>query len=141
MLTEQDLVAALRAADAPGLARMGLRFDRVVVRVVGQLRAFAEEEVPAPVAVRLALTAPLRQPARTVDDLKREIRARIAAGPPPGDWRGEVNGTGVLLRLHTGAAAAAPRFLGFVHNPASDAAWILDQVERWLQTGARGPST
>ena len=139
MLTEQDLVAALRAADAPGLARMGLRFDRVVVRVVGQLRAFAEEEVPARVTVLLALTAPIRRPARSTEDLMCEIRARIAAGPALEDWCGQVNGTQVRLRLRAGAAPGDPRLLGFVHNRTADAGQILDWAERWLHTAHPPP--
>ena len=139
MLTGRDLVAALRATDGPGPARLGLRFDRVVVRVIGALRAFADGEVPADMTVLLALCAPIRQPARTVAELGREIHARIAASPPRDDWIGQVNGTGARLRIRSGAAPGDPRLLGLVHNPGSDAGKILDRAEQWLND-TRGPS-
>ena len=110
-------------------ANLGLRFDRVVVRVMGDLKAFALEAVPDGSAAIVTLSAPLRVPARTVE----AVAALLASADLEGDWRGALHGNQVGLRRVRRAADTRPKLVGFVHNPSTDPVALLDLAERWLR--------
>ena len=48
---EREIAETIARAGGRRLTTLGLRFDRVVVRVVGGLRSFAEARAPAGVTV------------------------------------------------------------------------------------------
>ena len=82
-------VAAIgqKVAERGDLARPRLRFDRVVLRLVGGLRAALSELVPDGVAVVLTVTAPIRLPSKTATALEGRIRDCLARRPVPVDVR------------------------------------------------------
>jgi hypothetical protein len=117
------------------VAPRGLRFDRVVQRVMGELRAFTDQTVSPGVTVLLSLTAPIRLPARTVDELRQAMTAFLAASDPPREWQGEVNGNSARLRLIAGKAAHAPSLIGFVHNRECPCEPLFAAATRWARAG------
>ncbi len=121
----KEMAEAVLAGSGLSAAKLGLRFDRVVVRVLGDLAAFAEATVPEGAAVVVTITAPIRLPAKTVD----EVRAWIASAA---DRSGDIHGNQVSLRWVGNAANQRPKLAGFVHNPSTDAGRLLDLAERWL---------
>lgn len=133
---EKDIAERILSASGLRAAALGLRFDRVVVRVLGDLRAFAEARTPAGAAVVVSITAPIRLPARTVEDIEDAIASLLVAGGRQGDLSASFRGNGVRLRLVEQAGDGAPRLIGFVHNPGSSAEALLDLAEHWLR--ARG---
>jgi hypothetical protein len=125
-IAEQVLrTAGLRAA------KLGLRFDRVVGRVLGDLRAVAEQVVPEPLGVALTLTAPIRVPAKTVEAVRERLQALATAGRSTEDHCEAVHGNRVRLRL-VKRAAGRPKLIGFVHNPDQDADRLLALAARGL---------
>ena len=126
-----DLAGRILAANGLRAAGLGLRFDRVALAVLGALRAFVEAEAPAGVTVLATVTAPIRVPARTVDAVKQEIGALLAGSVPGEDLCATVHGNGVRLRLL--AVSSSHRFVGFVHNPTSPSAALLDLAEQWAR--------
>ena len=72
---ERDIAEAVLAGSGLTPAKLGLRFDRVVGRVLGDLRAFADGAAPAGVTLVVTVTAPIRQPAKTVDALRQAAEA------------------------------------------------------------------
>jgi hypothetical protein len=116
---ERD-IAALAAR-----AGLHLRFDRVVVRVVGQLKTNLAEVIPEGQAVLLTITAPIKHPAKTAAALERLVRD----GQPDREVRDTMFGNDVHIRRVTDVPPATPRVLGFVHNPDSDAGLLLDLAE------------
>ena len=121
------MTEAVLAGSGLSTARLGLRFDRVVVRVLGDLRVFAEGAVPEGSAVVVTISAPIRLPAKTVE----AMRERIAAAD---DQSGEVHGNQVRVRWLRKVAGGRPKLVGFVHNPSTKAGDLLDLAERWLRS-------
>ena len=128
---EKDIAEAILRAEGLSAAKLGLRFDKVVVRVLGDLRALAEQVIPEPFGVAFTLTAPIRLPAKTVEALRPRLEALAAPGRPTADDGLSLHGNQVRLRLAT-RAAGRPKLIGFVHNPDQDAGRLLDLAERGL---------
>jgi hypothetical protein len=130
---EKDHAEAILSATGLSASSLGLRFDKVVVRVLGRLRSFAEAEGAADVTILVDITAPIRSPAKTVEDLKALIVDR--RGADDGCIRADavIQGNRVSLRLVDGAPAGAPKLIGFVHNPDAPAKRLLDLAEAWLR--------
>jgi len=133
---EREIADAILRANGSSASRLGLRFDRVVVRVLGDLRSFAETAAPDGVTILVTISAPIRLPAKTVSDLKREIGALLTAGAPRGDRSATVQGNDVRVRLVERSPSAAPKLIGFVHNPDSAPKPLLDLAEQWLRAQA-----
>ena len=122
---EKEIAEAVLKGSGLSASKLGLRFDKVVVRVLGDLRGFAEETLPDGATAVVTITAPIHVPGRTVEALREGLGAA--------DWDGDVHGNAVRVRRMK-AAAGRPKLVGFVHNPDSDATGLLDLAERWLRT-------
>lgn len=114
-------------------ARVGLRFDKVVVRLVGRLRAGLGDAVPNGLMVVVTVTAPIRLPAKTVDALEQKIRLLLARRPHRTAERGRIHGNGVRIQLEKTYSTHAPKVLGFVHNPDSDPRALLETTHALLE--------
>jgi hypothetical protein len=114
-------------------SKLGLRFDRVVVRVLGDLRTFADAAVPDGATIVVTISAPIRLPAKTVDTLREKIAALLSAADRAGDRSDAVHGNQVSLRWVWPSAGQRPKLVGFVHNPSTDSGELLDLAERWLR--------
>ena len=130
---EKEIADAILSANGLSASKLGLRFDRVVVRVFGDLRSFAEAATPEGVTVLVTISAPIRLPAKTVNELKREIGAGLSADIPHGDQSATFHGNAVRMRLLEHSSNGTPKLIGFVHNPDSDPRRLLDLAERWLR--------
>ena len=130
---EKEIATEILKASGSSAARLGLRFDRVVGRVLGDLRAFAGGAAPADRTVLVTISAPIRLPARTVEALKQEIQAQLAAGRVGEDRCATVHGNEVRVRLTQPTPGRGARLIGFVHNPDSEPKRLLDLAERWLR--------
>ncbi|MBS0361069.1 MAG: hypothetical protein JSR98_06790 [Proteobacteria bacterium] len=133
---EREIAGEVLRSARLGASGLGLRFDRVVGRVLGDLRAFAEQAVPEPLGVALTLTAPIRLPAKTLEAVRARIQALTAQGRAAEDLRETLHGNDLRLRL-VRRAAGRPKLIGFVHSPDQDAARLLDLAARGLE-GERG---
>jgi hypothetical protein len=129
---EREIAGAILSAGHKRAAEFGLRFDRVVARALGELRAFAEATAPGDVTLVVTLSAPIREPARTVSALKQEI-GRLISETPLDDTRATVHGNAVGMRVIMHAPNRAPRLIGFVHNASSPSEPLLELAERWLR--------
>lgn len=115
--------------DAP---RPHLRFDRVVVEVMGRLRAAAAKTVPSGMTVVLTLTAPIRLPGKTVDVLETVIPTLVRRRPGR-DVKATIHGNSIRVRVLKGKSKRLPKFIGFVHNPESDPLLLLDLTQESLE--------
>jgi hypothetical protein len=130
--TEREIADKTLSGSGLSAARLGLRFDRVVVRVLGELRSFAEGATPGGVTILVTISAPIRLPAKTVEDLKREIGALQSVGAPHADHSAMVQGNHVRMRTVRQSSRPALALIGFVHNPTSAPELLLDLAEQWL---------
>lgn len=126
---------AILRASRNGLAddaKIRLRFDKVVIRLMDRLQAALGEAVPDGTTVLLTVTAPIRLPAKTADVLEEEIRALLGRRSPGRDEEDTIHGNRVRIRLVRGDFGRAPKLIGFVHNPDSDPRRILDATSELL---------
>jgi hypothetical protein len=109
-------------------AKIRLRSDKSVLRLVNSLKAALAEVVPEGQAVIFTVTAPIKRRAKTAAALESLVRS----GLPSGEVRNTIQDNEVRLIRVTGVAAHVPRVIGFVHNPESDAGLILALAESQL---------
>jgi hypothetical protein len=133
---EKDIAEEIVRAGGPTAARLGLRFDRVVMSVLGDLRCFVEGMAPPGATVVVAISAPIRRPAKTCGDLKPQLSVLLRAGVTQRDQVAVVHGNAVRMRLLKHPSGRALPLIGFVHTAAVEPACLLDLAERWL--GAQG---
>ena len=110
-----------------------LRFDKVVLRLVGGLQAALGEVVPDGQAVMLTVTAPIRLPGKTAAALESKIRNCLARRSAKVGIEETIHGNQVRLRIVKGVSAKASKVIGFVHNPETDAEALLDLTQSLLQ--------
>ncbi len=120
-----------RAAGA-SLSTLGLRFDRVVLRILRELTEHGDRVVPDGLRVLVTISAPIRLPARTADEVKRRIEALILQGAPR-ELIIDVNENIVGLRLVRAAHRPRPKLLGLVHNRDRDPKSLLELAERYAE--------
>jgi hypothetical protein len=99
-----------------------------VQRLAADLRAHADSVVPDGVMILATLTAPILQPAKTVEALQAKIVALVARSSRPGDLVMQVRGNRVRLRLRTPAPRLGAKLVLFVHNSNVDAEQLLDEA-------------
>lgn len=119
---ERDIVERIKAA------KVRLRCDKVVLRLVGGLQAALTNLVPDGEAVIFTVTAPIKFPAKTAAVLE----SLMGDGLPYGDRREVVHGNYVRIRRLTDVPRQRPKVLGFVHDPASDTGVIMALAEARL---------
>ena len=102
---DREIAEAVAAAGDTTTSRLGLRFDRVVVRA----------------------------PKTTAVALEREVAALLQNGCPEAERSVVLYSNRAALRLIERSPRRGKVLLGFVHNPDVDAAVILHLAERWLR--------
>ena len=120
-LTEWEIVEQITSAG------IRLRFDKVALRLIGDLQASAAEVFPEDESIVFTVTAPIKRPAKTSAALHRLLRDL-----PSGNVRQTINGNEVCARKVDAVVTGMPRVMGFVHNPESNPDLILDLVESKL---------
>lgn len=116
-------------------AKIRLRFDKVVIRLMDRLQASLREIVPDGTTVLLTVTAPIRLPAKTAAALEERIRALLGRRSPR-DEENTVHGNRVRIGLARGEPRRepqAPKLIGFVHNSDSDAPRLLSMARELLE--------
>jgi hypothetical protein len=109
-------------------AKLRLRFDKVVRRLIDGLKATLAEIVSEDQTIVFTLTAPIKFPAKTA----AAIEGLVRDGLPDSEVRNTIHGNHVRLRRVAGVPAEMPRVVGCVHNPESDASLIMALAEARL---------
>ncbi len=119
--------------------KAGLRFDKVVIRLMDRLQASLRESVPDGLTVLLAVTAPIRLPSKTAAELEEKIPS-LSQGR---DGKATIHGNRVRVRLLRNEPKRAPKLIGFVHNSDSDPLLffnITKDMLEWIgEAGRRTP--
>lgn len=109
-------------------ARLKLRFDKVVRRLGGELKAALAGVMPDGQSVVITVTAPIKLPAKTAETVENIVRDGLAHG----EICATIHGNQVRVRRIADVAANMPKVLAFVHNVESDAGQLLDIAEASL---------
>ena len=122
-----------RRAERVSLVKPRLRFDKVVLRLIGGLQAALREAVPDGRAVMLTVTAPIRLPGKTAAALEARIHAGLTRRPAKIETAETIHGNRVRVRIVKDVSAKASKVIGFVHNPETDAEVLLNLTQSLLE--------
>ena len=128
------VATAIESRAAPGAKarKPRLRFDRVALGLIDRLRTAIDGSVPDGLTVMATITAPIRLPARTAIAMEQRIRRLIATRAAPARVTATIHGNEIQVHLLKGGTARTARLIGFVHNPDSDPAVLIDVARSLL---------
>jgi hypothetical protein len=129
-----DRQIAHQISEMSGLSvrKLGLRLDKVVIRLFSDLRGFVETKARTGHVVLVSVSAPIQLPAQTERELEIRILALLDSKNGSRDKIAIIYGNRVRLRLIENASTRAPSFIGLVHNSDVSAKMILDLATRWV---------
>ncbi|HEX3429703.1 MAG TPA: hypothetical protein VHT03_02360 [Rhizomicrobium sp.] len=113
--------------------RPRLRFDKVALRFVADLRAALQAFVPDGQTALITITAPIRLASKTAAVVEETTRAHLARRSARVDIKETIHGNQVRVRLAKRVPNGVPKVIGFVHNPETDAESLLRFTETLLQ--------
>lgn len=103
-----------------------LRFDKVALRLISRLQAALSPRVPDGTVVILAVTAPIRLPAKTAAELERNISECLRRGAMQVEINDTICGNQTRVRFVKGGARPESKVIVFVHNPDTDPRVLFD---------------
>jgi hypothetical protein len=129
---------------APGVGRFRrsppkpprLRFDRVVVELLGRWRAALPERVPQGATAVVTITAPIRLASRTAATLEEMIGTPLCARTARRPLRRTVHGNQIQVQIMRSSGTSTSRLAGFVHNRETDPRPLFDLTRALLRVGS-----
>ncbi len=79
---DREMARAMTFAAGTSISKLGLRFDRVVLRVLRDLTEHCDRRAPERTGVVVTISAPIHRPAATVETLMQRIDALIEGRRP-----------------------------------------------------------
>jgi hypothetical protein len=128
--SDKALAEQIAQANGTTIARLGLRFDKVVLRLMENLLRALDGEVPAQTMVTMTMTAPIKLPAKTEQETLAHIRDLLHKKKSVSDLTFFENSISIRIISNT---QDTREFLGLVHNPDVDAHHLLNMIEAWYQ--------
>ncbi len=122
-----------KTAKRGDIAKPRLRFDKVVLRLVGDLQAALSQFVPDGEAVVVTVAAPVRLASKTTAELERRIKDVLARRSARAEIKDTINGNQIRVRFVKGVLARASKVIVFVHNPDPHSDILLEIAESLLQ--------
>lgn len=118
------------------LSGLHLRFDRVALRFVDDVRSSMNAIVPDGNMLMFTITAPIRLASKTATMLEEKVHGVLARQSAPVDLKETINGNQIHVRLVRGVPNRR-RVIGFVHNPDSDPRILFDVTQSLLRSPGR----
>ena len=91
--------------------------------------------MPCGLCIVFTVTAPIREPSRTMAALVEIIRAQLLLGTVRGEHAQTLYGNEAQVRVVTCHSPHAARVAGFVHNPDQPPSVLLNMAESLLKCG------
>jgi hypothetical protein len=109
-----------------------LRFDKVALRFVADLRTALHDAVPKGKTLALTITAPIRQDSKTAAEVERQLRELLSRRSSKLTFDETIHANRIRAHLIDGNSPRIPNVIGFVHNPDTDAAELLRAAQALL---------
>lgn len=113
-------------------AKPRLRFDKVVLGLIGRLQTGLHATVPDGKTLIVTVTAPIRLPGKTADTLEDRILSSLAHRSARLELKDTIHGNQIRVRL-VKSFGGTSRVIGFVHNPDSDPEILLGVTDLLLK--------
>jgi hypothetical protein len=117
----------------PAVTTPRLRFDKVAVRLVRDVRNTLGGMLPDGLCVLFTVTAPIREPSKTAMAITEMIQAILSVTPVLAGHFATLHGNEVQVRVVASRTPHALRVAGFIHNPDPSAAALLDIAQSLLE--------
>src|SRR5258705_10567803 len=118
---EKLIANEIAKANGVSVTKLGLRFDKVVVRLLGNIRIAIEQEVSKKATVIMTITAPIKLPAKTEYELIGKINDFLASGIQHQDSELIIFQNELRFRIVKPSSQQTNKFVVLVHNPVIDA--------------------
>jgi hypothetical protein len=76
-LIDKHIAEKIAKHNGLSLTKLGLRFDKVVVRLLSNVRSCVSADIPGGVIVLVTISAPIKLPAKTEPALCNQIRVLL----------------------------------------------------------------
>jgi hypothetical protein len=115
------------------MGKLGLRFDKVVVRLLSGIRESITKDIPGKTSVLFTIAAPIKLPSKTELEVRKHIDEYLNHEEKYGEQELIVFQNKVLIRKVKVPITQPIKFAGFVHNQNSKPKQLLDFATIWLQ--------
>lgn len=131
-IIDRDIAEKIAEENQLTIAKLGLRYDKVAVRLLSNLRNSIHNNIPQKTTVLLAITAPIKLPLKTEFELCEQIRDILNADIRYKGGPSTIFQNKIFFRIVNVPIIQTVRFVGFVHNPEQDPNQLLDLATAWL---------
>jgi hypothetical protein len=100
---------------------------------MADIRQSIEQHVPKNLIVIMTITAPIKHPAKTAEDVANKIRDYLESRMRQQDSILTVFENNIQIRIAKSNSNSTEKFVGLVHNPDIDATMLLDLAGQWVR--------
>ena len=129
---EKQIADEIAKTNGLNVKNLGLRFDKVVVRLFGNLRASIEKAIPDSQTVVVTVSAPIKLPTKTEYELEKRIKSFLDSEIPHGVQKVSIFQNEVSFKIVKSSSKQAGKLVGLVHNPSTNAKLLLDLATHWI---------
>jgi len=129
---EKQIAEKIARANGLSVTKLGLRFDKVVVRLLGDLRTYVEQANVKEKTVFMTITAPIKLAVKTEYELEAKIKDFLDSKNRIRDRSITIFQNEVRLRIVESSSKQSDKFVGLVHNPGTDSKLLLDLATQWF---------
>ncbi len=129
MEIDKSIAVEIANVSAVSLSKLGLRFDKVAVGLLGDIRSAIEQAIPIGNTVVLTVTAPIKHPSKTALELIKRLKENDH--PKLQAFTLFEN----KIQVSSIPSNRPVQFIGLVHNPGIDPQLLLEMTTKWLAGG------
>ena len=127
---DKNIAERIAEANKTTIKKLGLRFDKVAVRLLISLKTSVD--IPKGRAVLWTITAPIKLPAKTEIEISQQMNNILESSVRNEDFQSTICQNQIHIRVIDLPANQVDRIVGFVHNPESSSKQLLDLATQWL---------
>jgi hypothetical protein len=121
-----------RSAARSSIAKPRLRYDRVALRFVRDVRDRLRQSLASGEAALLSIRAPILQAGKTVAALEKMIRSQRERGLEKAELQTRFSGNRIRVRILRSESGRDSEVFGFVHSAGANPATILNAAQSLL---------
>jgi hypothetical protein len=131
-MKNKDLIQAIVATSDLSLKKLGLRFDRVALRLLDDLQVCSTRLVPKGKTLLVTVTAPICVPSKTATALEKKIEKIFHQQNTSKLVKMSIQKNQVQVKIVKNVQTKNLKFIGFIHNPTTKPKQLFDLTEKWL---------
>jgi len=130
--TDKEIAGKIASAYGLAINQLGLRFDKVAIRLLTNCRDALVNDIPGNTVVLFTIAAPILLPAKTGTELIKQIRTLMQSCAYDTNNNLIIFQNKIIVRMIRVPRKQDIAMTGFVHNPGSNARQLLDMASKWF---------